>query len=452
MPASPKSVGRGSVSGTYAAPYGRMVRLRRQAPQPRLQMIPRPYPRRVLSLGIAFALTAGLASPPRIAAQEAGGQQAAQSSTALGLDLYRSFATKEGNVLFSPYSISMSLALLSAGADGDTKKQILDALHWGKTSASPTEDFGALDRHLESATQGDDILTVADGLWRQQGGDLLPAFIKTAQSDLGAEVRDADFINNAPAAQAAINNWVSLKTSGKIHDLIPAGSLNGSSRLVLVNAVYFKGRWEHPFKASGTRPRPFFVGQDQSVMVPTMSETDMLKVVSVPACDIVELPYNGGGLSMVILLPKAHDGLGSLEQLLTPTSLFEWLASLDFAKQQNTNVMLPLFKMTYSVDLSEALEQAGVTAALSEHDADFSMLDGRRDLHVSAAVHKAFVDVSELGTEAAASTYEAFVTLGVESYREFNVDHPFIFLIRDNSTGCLLFLGRVVDPRAISTN
>jgi serpin B len=407
-----------------------------------------PCRRRVPYIGTALALAALLASPQGVGAQDASGQQAAQSSAALGVDLYHIFAKSDGNVLFSPYSISTALALLSAGADGNTRSELLGALHWGDSAASPADVFGALDRHLDDAARGNETLLVANGLWCQQDEALLPAFLKTAQTDLGAEVQSVDFVRNAPAVEKEINDWVAQKTSGKINDLIAPGVLTASTRLALVNAVYFKGDWEHPFRASSTSPRPFQIGPNQSVPVATMVETEELKMASVPGCDLLELPYEGGALSMVVLLPRAPADVHSLEQGLTTAGLFGWLSTLDFSKQQEVNVKLPKFSMTYAVDLTPVLGQIGLKTALAPGEADFSLLNGKRDLCVSAAQHKAYVDVSEEGTEAAAATGMVMVMLSVRPSSEFNVDHPFIFLIRDNATGCLLFLGRVVDPRA----
>jgi serine protease inhibitor len=180
-----------------------------------------------------------------------------------------------------------------------------------------------------------------------------------------------------------------------------------------------------------------------------MSETETFKVAASAACDLLELPYRGGGLSMVILLPKERGGLAAFEKSLSAPNLAIWLASLDFSEARRIHMTLPKFTMTYSVELTDALKQAGVISAFDPRLADFSPIDGKRDLHVSTVLHKAFVDVNEEGTEAAAATFGNVATLGIELEDEFKVDHPFIFLIRDNATGSLLFLGRVVDPRAI---
>jgi serpin B len=404
---------------------------------------------RILTCCPSFALGAALAAPFALAAQDKESRQAARSGEALGVDLYRSLASGEGNIVFSPYSISEMLALLSEGAGGKTKQELLKALHWDSPPDRMAQAFGAQDQQLGRTDPGEGELLVSNGLWYQKGGEPRPGFLQVARGAYGAEVRSADFIGAAPAALAEINGWVDLKTRGKIADLLPPGSLEPSTRLALVNAVYFKGKWEHPFEARRTAIRSFFISPGSSPMVPLMNETETLKAVSIAGSDILELPYLGGALSMVILLPNSNDGLSSLERSLdaNPSILLEWMASLDFAKQESIRVAIPRFKMTYSVELTQALRQSGVIAAFDPHEADFSEIDGARDLHVSTARHKAFIDVNEEGTEAAAATSVGMRTLGIIRAREFNADHPFLFLIRDNSNGSLLFLGRVVDPR-----
>jgi serpin B len=407
------------------------------------------FSKRILSSGPSLALAATLAAPPTLGAQERESRQAAQAGEALGVGLYRLFASNEGNIVFSPYSISEMLALLSEGAAGKTKRELLQALNWDKPPDRMASAFEAQDRQLDRTDRGDVELLVSNGLWFQKGSEPRQGFLKVAHEAYGAEIRDSDFIANVPAALEEINGWVSLKTRGKIADLFPPGSLNSATRIALVNAVYFKGKWEHPFEARRTASRPFFISPGSSVMVPQMNETQALKAVSIEGSDILELPYLGGGLSMVILLPNSNDGLSSLERSLcaNPANLLEWLASLDFAKEESIRVALPRFKMTYSVELTQALRQSGVTSAFDPQVADFSQIDGARDLHVSTVRHKAFIDVSEEGTEAAAATSAGMSALGIRRIREFTADHPFLFLIRDNATGSLLFLGRVLDPR-----
>jgi serpin B len=395
-----------------------------------------------------MALAASLGEAPKITARDMSARQAADSGAALGIDLYHTLAAKDGNIVFSPYSISEIVALLSAGAKGETREELLAALHWSLNPDLLSQAYGAQDRHLNQPAEGNPTVLVANGLWHQQGSQPNPVFLEVAKDDYGAEVRSADFKGNASPTRHEINSWVGLKTLGKIPDLLPDGALDQGTRLALVNAVYFKGKWEHPFEARHTSYRPFFLLSGTSVSASQMSRTERHRETTGPGCDILELPYEGGRLAMVVLLPRAANGLPALEKNLTSSRLCEWLAALDFSREKSVKVTLPRFNMTYGVELTDALKQSGVTATFDAQQADFSAIDGKRDLHVSTVLHRAFIDVDEDGTEAAAATFAGVAVLAVERSQEFKADHPFLFLIRDNVSGCLLFLGRVVDPRA----
>jgi serpin B len=402
---------------------------------------------RKLPRGALGLLVACIAVLPATAGAPEAGRRAAESASALGVDLYHSLSPKGGNMVLSPLGISEILALLSSGADGRTRDELLKALHWDQPAVGLAASFGAQDALLGPSAGAGAILQVANGLWYQEGDAPRQAFLDGARDDFRAEVRGADFVTASGAARLAINDWVARKTAGKITDLLPDRALTAQTRLALVNAVYFKGTWEHPFEAGKTSSQPFYIAPDTGVPSPMMSETEQLKSAHQDDCDLLELPYRGGGLSMVILLPGQRDGLAALERALTPTSLGVWLAALDFSRPQLTHVTLPRFKMIYATPLVDALRQAGVVAAFDPGDADFSPINGRRDLSVSTVLHKAYVDVNEEGTEAAAATFAGVAALGVRRSDVFRADHPFIFLIRDNTTGSLLFLGRLSDPR-----
>ena len=402
---------------------------------------------RILIPGFALATAAGV-SVAHLSAQDMGGQFAAQSGSSLGIGLYHSIAASPGNVVFSPYSISEIISLLSTGAKGQTKDELLQALHWDRPADQLPPAFAAQDRALAHAAQDGVTLLVANGLWYQRSEPPIDSFLQVAKDDFGAEVRGADFVAGSSAAVLEINNWVEQKTLGKITGLLPQGAIGQKTRMALVNAVYFKGKWEHPFDARGTLPRPFFIQPGTSVSVTQMTVRDNFRASSDSACDFIELPYQGGELSMVILLPKERDGLASLEDSLDSANLTVRLASLDFTFQRQVHVTLPRFKMTYAVELTEALRNAGIAAAFEGSEADFSAINGKRNLSVSTVLHKAFIDVNEVGTEAAAATFGGMTILGRPISDEFRVDHPFLFLIRDNVTGSLLFLGRVEDPRS----
>ncbi len=400
-----------------------------------------PFGRMVLAALAAAALpvVAGAATPA---------QDAAQSGLASGVDFYRIFSAQDGNVFFSPYSISEALALLSLGAGGRTQTEILHTLHWNRSPDRLAAAFGAQDTEVEGAARDTMTLSVANGIWYQRGQEPRRTFLEEAQAAFHAEVRVADFAADLPVSQHMINYWVEKKTGGRIPILVPPGTLTPRTRLVLANAIYFKGRWAAPFEKGRTAPKPFYTADGQSVMTPMMWQEAHFKVASADGCDLLELPYAGGALSMVIALPKTRDGLPALEQGLTAAGLSQWFSLLDGAGRHQTLVALPRFKMNFSVELTKALAQLGMVTAFVDREADFSQINGRRDLYVSAALHKAFVDVNEEGTEAAAATGLALHSLAVERAQAFTVDHPFLFVIRCGPTGSVLFLGRVGDPRS----
>jgi serpin B len=369
-----------------------------------------------------------------------------KATNAFGIDLYRALAAKSGNIVISPYGISESLALLAGGASGTTKEQLLHALHWDESADQLAAAYGAEDSRINQAAKFGLILSVANGFWYQKGYPLNSAFLRIAKDDFHAQANAVDFVANGPEVEAGINQWVARETAGKIPSLISSGSISATTRLLLANAVYFKGEWETPFKPDRTTEEPFFTAPADKVFVQMMTQDDDFKVASAPTCDLLELPYTGGGFSMVVLLPKEQGGLAALDASLNETDLFEWLATLDFSKAEHVDLSLPRFRMSYSTELTASLEQLGVAAAFDRTRADFSGINGRHDLYASTVLHKAYIDVNETGTEAAAATEIQMVALGVQRSREFNVNHPFIFLIRDNATGSVLFLGRVVNP------
>lgn len=395
----------------------------------------------------AIALAAALAGAPGAPAAEEPARGAARAGAALGVDLYHIFAAQGGNVFFSPYSISEALALLSTGAEGRTRQEMLRTLHWELPPGRMAAAFGAQDLRLDQDALAGATLSVANGLWYQRGHEPRAAFLETARVAFRADVRVADFSADLPVSQRMINYWAAKKTAGRISDLIPPGTLTPRTELVLVNAIYFKGRWERPFDARRTAPAPFFTTTGQEAATPTMTETARFRTASADGCDLLELPYAGGDLSMVILLPGKRDGLGALEQGLSAAALSQWLDSLDRSAPEELEVALPRFKLTFAAELAQALEQLGMVTAFKGREADFSPINGKRDLFVSAVLHKAYVDVNEVGTEAAAATGVGMKSLAVQRPLKFTVDHPFLFLIRDTATGSLLFLGRVADPR-----
>jgi serpin B len=377
-------------------------------------------------------------------------QSVVDGNTTFALNLYDKLDTKEGNLFFSPYSISTVLALVDGGADGTTEKQMTGALHLGLSPEKLSHAFAALDAKLKMVQAKNKItLLTANSLWPQQDFHFLPSYIALARESYDAAITPVDYVGDSEGARKQINDWVEARTRGKITNLIQPGALDESSRLVVVNAIYFKGAWANRFNTQFTQPLPFHVSSEKTVTTPMMQlsqSSDKFGYAEFPGLKVLELPYAGDDVSMLVLLPDQVDGIKDLEGKLTAQNLALWTKNLYF---EEVNVTLPTFKATSQFSLGEELAALGMTDAFDKSKADFSRMDGTNDLYVGAVIHKAFVDVNEEGTEAAASTavvMEDGATAMEPRTGEFHADHPFLFLIRDNGTGGILFLGRVSDP------
>ncbi|MBM4030958.1 MAG: serpin family protein [Planctomycetes bacterium] len=369
----------------------------------------------------------------------------AASNNAFALDLYARIRGKEGNLFFSPYSISSALAMTYAGARGETATQMAKALHFDLEAAKLHEAFGRLTTELNAAGKKSEFeLAVANALWVQQGFELLKEYLDLTKSAYGASPHFVDFEKATEAARQTINKWVEEQTRDKIKELIPKGMLGAMARLVLTNAIYFKGRWASEFAKDFTNDAPFTLAGGEKVNVPTMHQMSQFPLFAGDGFQALVLPYRGNILSMAILLPAKHDGLPALEKALSAEALAKWLAG---AQPQLVAVALPKFKATTTILLAGTLQGMGMAAAFGLPPADFSGMTGKKDLFISQVIHKAFVDVNETGTEAAAAT--AVIMEGGEPPRPaaFVADRPFLFLIRDNRSGSILFMGRLVNPK-----
>jgi serpin B len=289
-------------------------------------------------------------------------------------------------------------------------------------------------------------LLVANALWGQKGYEFKPAFTQLLQNNYGARLKDVDFAKTEQARKT-INDWVAQQTKDKIKDLIPPGAVDNLTRLVLTNAIYFKGKWETKFAKEGTKDGQFKVTAEKSVDVPMMHQLHDFGYTENDDLQMLELPYIQNELSMVIMLPKKIDGLADLEKSLTAASVGKWLK-----EQRPTPVDVTLPKFTFSSEfmLKDTLKAMGMTDAFDGGKADFTGMTDKEKLFISKVIHKAFVAVDEEGTEAAAAT--AVVTTPTacpppEEPKVFKADHPFMFLIRHNSTGEILFMGRVANPK-----
>jgi serpin B len=394
-----------------------------------------------------LALASMIGSAP--SARSAQLQSLVESNTAFGLDLYGQLAGSPGNLFLSPYSISTCLAMTYAGARGETEQQMAQVFGFGANQQLFASSFGELQRQLEQARNRKSIaLDIANALWTQKGYPFLPAFLKIAAGQYQANLRQANFITQAAVVTVQINRWVAQETQDKIQSILPPGSLDASTRLVLANAIYFKGLWAKPFEKTQTSTQPFHLSSTEQVDAPLMHQpVAAVNYLETSDFQAVELPYGGNRLCLLILLPLQVDGCGQLEQQLAPAFLSSALAQME---QQNVELFLPKFTLEASFDLVDTLSEMGMPDAFMPGVADFSGMDGTRNLSISHAFHKAWVEVDEEGTEAAASTVTTVgIGAGVAPLPPppvFRADHPFIFFIRDIQTDSLLFSGRLADP------
>jgi serpin B len=375
-------------------------------------------------------------------------QALVDNNNAFAFDLYRSVQTQEGNLIYSPYSISLALAMTYAGARGETESQMAQSLHFlAQDQLHPA--FNALDLQLAQrgkAASDEETplqLNIANAVWAEQTYPFLQSFLDTIALNYGAGIRLADFIRQYEAVRKEINSWVSDQTQDKIKDLIPEGVLDSDTRMALVNAIYFKADWLNPFEPDSTQDAPFHLLDGSDVTVPMMNQGTLVPYAKGDGWQAIELAYQGETAAMDIIVPDE----GRFEEV--ESSLDHQTVSAILANLQPTSVSLamPKFKFESAFGLADQLKALGMTDAFDPDQADFTGMSEKNDLYISAVVHKAFVAVDEKGTEAAAATA---VIVGVTSMPLFDVtltvDHPFIFLIRDIPTGQILFLGRVLNP------
>lgn len=403
--------------------------------------------RKVLAVAVVLAVVIANCTSMVFAGHSDTDREAVVSgNNAFAVDLYSQLKEEEGNLFFSPYSISTALAMTHAGARGNTEKEMAKTLRFSLAQEYLHAAFADLESRLNKLQEVGNIkLSVANSLWPQKDYKFLDEYLSLVKKHYGVSITPVDYKRASEAARKMINNWVEDKTEEKIKDLIEPGVLGALTRLVLVNAIYFKGKWESQFKASSTKDAPFYIPSKKAVQTPMMTQKQNYKYAQFESLQILELPYVGNETSMIVLLPKEPDGLKQLETNLSVENLKRWERRLG---KRKVLVFLPKFKMTSAFRLDKTLISMGMVDAFSDSKANFAGMDGRSDwLYIGAVIHKAFVDVNEEGTEAAAATAVVMRTTEMPAPPPtFRADHPFIFLIRDNQSGSILFLGRVVNP------
>jgi len=384
---------------------------------------------------------------PNVAASDLA--ELVQGNSAFAFYLYQALQAEDGNLFYSPYSISLALAMTYAGARTETEKQMADTLHYTLPQDRLHPAFNALDLELASRGQGakgkDEKgfrLNIANAIWGQQDYQFLTTFLDVLAENYGVGLNLLDFFNAPEESRITINKWVSEKTEGKIEDLIPEDAIQKWTRLVLTNAVYFNAAWLNTFDENMTHDGVFHLLDGSEVTVPLMRQTAAFGYAKGEGYQAVELPYDGRELSMVILLPDA----GQFEK-------FEGLLDYNYAENiigdlayKSVDLTMPKFKFESSFKLKDTLSAMGMPIAFSD-SADFSGMTNIESLKIESVFHKAFVSVDEAGTEATAATAVVVVPVGMpEEQVKVNIDHPFIFLIRDIKTGTIVFVGRVMNP------
>lgn len=372
-------------------------------------------------------------------------------NSAFAFKLYQALSAQNGNLFYSPYSISLALAMAYGGARGDTEKQMADTLQFRLSQTLLHPAFDSLDLQLAQRGQGAKgsdgqgfRLHVVNAMWGQQGFSFLPDYLDLLAENYGAGLRLLDFAKAPEQSRQTINDWVSQQTEQKIKNLLPPDSIKELTRLVLTNAIYFNAAWQDQFKPESTVDGQFHLLTGSDVSVRMIKQMEILGYAAGDNYQAVELPYDGRELSMVILLPKA-DQFKNFESTLDSQRVSSIINSI---YNQPVNLSMPKFKIESEFSLKDTLSAMGMPIAFTD-SADFSGIDGRKDLLITYVAHKAYVSVDEKGTEAAAATAVVVGPTAIPAQPvQVTIDHPFIFLIRDIKTGTILFVGRVMNPAA----
>ena len=379
-------------------------------------------------------------------------QELTEGSTAFALDLYHQLEGEEGNLFYSPFSISLALAMTYAGARGETAEEMQAVLHFPEPEDRVHAGFNTLDLYLEGLAEqelpedaGDAFqLNIANQLWGQVDYPFQESFLDTQARYYGAGMKLLNFIEQPEESRRTINEWVSEQTEEKIQNLIPRGGVGSMTRLVLTNAIYFNASWLEPFAENQTQSGDFTSLNGEVVQVPMMShdQAQSFRYVRGENYQAVEIPYTGNTTSMLVLMPD-QGAFREVESKLSPESLDQVLGSLEYSSVALT---FPKFEFEKEFSLANTLAEMGMPSAFGG-EADFSGITGGKDLYISDVFHKAFVAVDEEGTEAAAATAVVMAETAMPAEPvQMRVDRPFFFLIREHQTGTILFMGRMVSP------
>lgn len=358
---------------------------------------------------------------------------------------YSDLARKEkGNLLFSPFSVYTAFAMVYEGASGKTKEEMETVFNFVKEGSGRRGPWAKLLDRINKKGKDYQLFT-ANALWIQKDFKVLPDYTTTIEKFYKGMVSNIDFFGATERSRQTINKWVEEKTTNKIKELFRPGTLNQLTRLVLTNAIYFKGEWLKQFEKEDTKEEDFWVSKERSVKVPMMRITGQnarFNYAETEGLQILEMDYKGNDISMIVLLPKGDIEL--LEKSLTEENLRNWISRL---REERIDVYFPKFKITKRYTLNDIVQEMGAKSAFIPGKADFSKINGTKELYIQIAVHQAFIEVNEEGTEAGGATGIGIGITAVPIKKVFRADHPFIFIIQEKETETILFLGKVVNPK-----
>jgi serine protease inhibitor len=396
----------------------------------------------VLIALILLSLGSSPPEPPKLSASPEW-MRVVKANSTVALELLTNLKSNDGNLVISPFSISSAMAMVYSGARGNTEKQIAQALHFPTNQLSLHSGMAAILSSFRNLDNRDVELNVGNGLWPQKGYPFTTEFLSLCRTDYRADLDFVDFQTYAERARQRINAWVERSTRGKITDLFAPGAVNADTRLVIANTIYFKGKWASRFDKSETQARPFWVAPEKTVPVPMMRQKATFLHLADGEIQMLDLPYQGESISMLVLLPNARDGLAELERRLNEENLTNWIEHLHPA---DVDLQLPRFKVSSRFSLNQTFAGMGMADAFDQARADFTGMSAQRPLFVNLVEHAALVEVDEEGTVAAAATGVSFGCSKRPAPATFHADHAFIFLILDRPTRTLLFLGKVANP------
>jgi serpin B len=382
---------------------------------------------------------------PELSTKQTDPKMISEGNNIFMMKAYKVLAEEEKNIFISPYSISSALAMTFAGSVGNTEKEMAKALEFSGNNKNFHENFGKVTQSINDlSSKGDIVLSIANSLWLAEGYKFTDEFLSINKTCYKTEMTNLNFAESEKA-RTTINDWVAKQTKDKIKDLIPKNILDALTKLVLTNAVYFKAEWAEQFKKHNTAESDFYAFGKNPVKAEMMKLKHHFNYMENDDIQFVELPYKGGDASMFVLLPKKKDGLKSVEKKLTFENIKRYTDSM---KRTEVELHFPKYKITLSYELRELMKKLGMEDAFTG-SANFSKMDEKNKLYISAIIHKTFIAVDEEGTEAAAATAVVMRMKSMPPSSDpiiFKADHPFFYYIQEKTTGTILFAGRLMDP------